>query len=101
MTDAHRILNAATITEADAEALLAAYSGIGDVLAGIAAKIEQKHRGVQIRPFTGVELVKNWSGSLNHVMVGVVFYESTGMTQFGRHAVYIDKRTGQMTTQTW
>lgn len=101
MTDAHRILNAATITEADAEALLAAYPGIGEVLAGIAAKREQTHRGVQIRPFTAADLVKNWSGALNHVMVGVVFYEATGMSQFGRHAVYIEKRTGQMTTQTW
>jgi hypothetical protein len=101
MNDPRRILNADSIIEADAAALLTLYPGIGNLLAGIAQHREKTHNQVGTKRATPAEIVRNWQQSLSTVLVGYVFYEASGMTQFGRVSVAIDKRSGQLVTQEW
>jgi hypothetical protein len=101
MKTTQTILSAETITIEEANALLTAYAGIGEALAGIAAKIERTHRGVEIKQFSAAEISKLWSGNLAKVMVGFVAYSASGMTQFGRTTLCIEKRTGHLVTDSW
>jgi hypothetical protein len=101
MKTTQAILSAEVISIEEANALLAAYPGIGEALAGIAVKLERTHRKVEIRPFSAAEIVQYWSGKLDRVVVGLVNFEASGMTQFGRVSVAIDKQSGQLATQEW